>query len=91
LQPILDELARVVEYSYAGTTDLDELRNFGMLGVFENAIDVSYDFASLVNNRYFRNLLIEATDGHIDLYTIDYYICDTIAEIDHQLAEQGIE
>ncbi len=90
LQPILDELARVVEYSYTGTSDLDELRTVAG-GVFEGGIEVTYDFASLANNRYLRNLLVEATDGHIDLYVMDYYICDTIGEIDRHLTEQGIE
>jgi hypothetical protein len=45
----------------------------------------------MVNNRYLRNLLVEATDGHIDLYNMDYYICATIEEIDRHLIEQGIE
>jgi hypothetical protein len=90
LQPIIDELARIVEYSYAGTFKLDDLQVFAG-GAFEEGIDVVYDFMSLVNNRYLRNLLIEATDGHIDLYSMDYYICATIEEIDRHLTEQGIK
>jgi hypothetical protein len=90
LQPIVDELARVVEYSYAGTSDLDELRFFAG-AAFEEGVEVAYDFKSMVNNRYLRNLLVEATDGHIDLYNMDYYICATIEEIDRHLIEQGIE
>ncbi len=90
LQPVVDELARVVVYSYAGTSDLDELRTVAG-GVFEGGIEVTYDFASLANNRYLRNLLFEATDGHIDLYVMDYYICATVEEIDRHLTEQGIE
>ena len=90
LQSIVDELARIVEYIYAGTFDLDELRTFAG-SEFEEGVDVAYDFMSLVNNRYLRNLLIEATDGHIDLYSMDYYICATIEEIDRHLTEQGIE
>lgn len=91
LQSTVDELARAVEYSYAGTTDLDELRNFGALGEFEDGVEVSYDLALLAENLYLRNLLIEATDGHIDLYVMDYQICATFNEIDAQLAKLGIE
>jgi hypothetical protein len=80
-----------VEYSYSGTWDLDEMHNFGALGVFEDGIEVSYDLASLTDNRYLRNLLVETTDGHIDLYSMDFYICSRIGEIDDQLAKQGIE
>ena len=87
----VDELARAVKYSYAGTSDLDELRNFAVAGVFEDGINVSYDLASLANNLYLRNLLVETTDGHIDLYSMDYYICVTIEEIDDHLVELGIE
>ncbi len=90
LQPVVDELARAVEYSYAGTTNLDEFRGPGA-GIFEGGIEVFYDLGLLVDNLYLRNLLVEATDGHIDLYSLDYFICVTFEEIDEQLAEQGIE
>lgn len=90
LVSIVDELARAVEYSYAGPSDLNVLLNSGLLGVFEDGIEVSYDFASLASNRYLRNLLVEITDGHIDLYSADRNICLTIEEIDDRLAELGI-
>ena len=91
LQSIVDELARTVEYSYGGETELNELRQPTTMGLFEDGIEVAYDFASLANNRYLRNLLYETTDGYIDMYLTNYEICARFKKIDDQLAAQGIE
>ena len=89
LQSIVDELARTVEYSYGGETELNELRQPMTMGLFEDGIEVAYDFASLANNRYLRNLLFETTDGYIDMYQTNYAICARFKKIVDQLAAQG--
>jgi len=89
LQSIVDELARIVEYSYGGETELNELRQPKTKGLLDDGIEVAYDFASLGNNRYLRNLLFETTDGYIDMYQTNYAICARFKKIVDQLAAQG--
>ena len=91
LQSIIDELARTVEFSYGASSNLGNLTQPKMMGSFEDGIEVTYDFGLLVNNRYLRNLLIETTDGYIDLNRMHYQICASIREIGEHLAEQGID
>ena len=91
LQSIINELARSVEFSYVGTQDVDEFLKMGTIGSFEEGIDVSYELSSLSNNRYLRNLLFETTDGYMDLYRMNYQMCERIMSIDEQLGELGIE
>jgi hypothetical protein len=91
LQPIVHELARNVEYKYVGEIGLDDLRNAETMGAFEDGIEVTYDFESLVNNRYLANLLVETADGYIDLYRMNYEFCARIDEINDALTKLGID
>jgi hypothetical protein len=91
LHSVVDELARSVELSYRGSVDVEKLIQEDGMGRFEAGIEVGYDFQSLVDNRYLRNLLIETTDGYVDLHRMQDQLCRRVREIDEQLAVQGIE
>ncbi len=79
LSTTADELNRIVEYSYAGPTELDAFIEFA---AFEKGITVKYEFDELANNRYLKNLFIEATDFHTDRYRANYNLCQIFTRID---------
>ena len=57
LQPATDELNRTVQISYSGPFDIDDLRGDY---IFEQGIEVQFNFDDLESNQYLRNLLVES-------------------------------
>lgn len=88
LQPAADELNRVVQISYSGPPDVDELRGSY---IFEQGIEVDFSFADLVQNQYLRNLLVETTDVHVDRYKNFSDLCEIYKDIGSALSTVGID
>ena len=86
LQAAADELNRTIEIRYTGATVLSELQP---VAGFEQGIETHYDFQALLQNTYLKNLLIEATDVHIDRHLVYADMCSILAEIERALGDSA--
>jgi hypothetical protein len=91
LNTTMNELAQRVEFHYEGSFDFETVRNPAELDDgFEQSIRVEYDFEVLAQDRYFRNLLIEAADTFNDLYLVQHSFCAATQEVDALLVKSGV-
>ena len=85
-----DELRKLVEFRYEGTFDLMELEGAGGgSSLFQEAIDVSYEFNDLASNSYLKNLVLKATSTQLNNFGVNQRLCRFFEGIDAQLTEQG--
>ena len=80
LRMAVAEVAAAVKFGYRGQWPVLDDEEF-VEPDFEAGITVDYDFDELVANTTLKNLLLEAADTHVDMWTHHRVLCERFGEL----------